>query len=198
MKTLLLSALLLCSMGMFAQKSFNEEDKILGSNLAYIVQNHPEELKHIMMKRVRLVDEKADTTAKIISLYDVLSLRSQYYITTYASWCAPCRNEVSGYSGCFGSWAKKNNRVIIIMMHETVNDKTVGSIKKMAKEGFGYLEIYKLQDEKLCIKRNYFAKKFPERIVIDNRNSTYKLTFTRLGYGGMDSKDLPAGFECNQ
>ncbi len=105
----------------------------------------------------------------------------------FASWCPPCREEISNLSQLYKQHSKEGVAVVGIAVDSLVTPETVGEVKPLA-ERLSIPFPVAIAEEKIA--KDYHFKGFPTTVVID-RDGKIAKTF----YGYHDGKVFEAAVQ---
>ena len=105
----------------------------------------------------------------------------------FASWCPPCREEISNLSHLYKQYSKEGVAVVGIAVDSLVTPETVGEVKPLAEK----LSIpFPVAIAEQKIAKDYHFKGFPTTVVIDRDGKIAKMF-----YGYHDGKVIEAAVQ---
>lgn len=101
--------------------------------------------------------------SKTIQIQDLNEKDKTYVLTFWATWCAPCIQELDGINDVYEDWKNNNIEVIAVSIDDS---RTVNRVKPLVN-GRGW-EYQVLLDTKQELKRNLSISNPPYTVVIKN------------------------------
>ncbi len=166
-----LVVLLVCLAGFFCYRFFFVAGKIPENNTLIDVNVHKFELPK---KELRALDGRVLTSETFLNKIVILNF--------WASWCAPCIEEVPSLI----ELSKKNNRIVILAFS---GDKTIKDINAFIKSfpGFNKIPIYQVWDDNEEWIRKFNIIKLPESYVFNSKGKMVKRISGTINWNTSDS-----------